>query len=152
MKTGANIVDVCDDAKKVVRRLTQEQKVLPPDISIAYVSDQSATVNRKIDDFVWNVLGAILIVIAVVYLMVGFRSAAVMAANIPLVIVGSLAIITLFGVQMEQICLAAMIIALGMLVDNAVQICDQSRRLQMEGLSPQEAALRGADAADWDPD
>ncbi|MCP4000487.1 MAG: efflux RND transporter permease subunit, partial [Gammaproteobacteria bacterium] len=47
-------------------------------------------------------------------------------------------------VQMEQISLAAMIIALGMLVDNAVQICDQTRRLQAEGMSNFDAALKGA--------
>ena len=144
MKKGANIVSVCDEAKKTVDRLTHQQKILPPDIGVAIVSDQSETVDRKIKDFLLNVLGAVLIVVAVVYLMVGFRPAFVMAANIPLVIVGSLALITLFGVQLEQISLAAMIIALGMLVDNAVQICDQTRRLQMEGMTRLDAAREGA--------
>jgi multidrug efflux pump subunit AcrB len=144
MKKGANIVDVCAGAKEVTHRLIDIEKVLPPDIAVAYPSDQSENVVRKIDDFVLNVIGAVAIVVAVVFLMVGFRSAAVMSANIPLVIVGSLAIITLFGIQLEQISLAAMIIALGMLVDNAVQICDQTRRLLTEGKSPFEAALEGA--------
>jgi multidrug efflux pump subunit AcrB len=61
-----------------------------------------------------------------------------------LVIVGSLAIIPLFGVQLEQISLAAMIIALGMLVDNAVQVTDQTRRLLTEGKSRYQAARDGA--------
>ena len=144
MKKGANIVDVCTEAKEVVHKLTVEQKVLPPDIAVSYISDQSANVTRKISEFVVNVVAAVVLVVVVVYLMVGFRSAAVMGANIPLVIIGSLAIITVFGVQMEQMSLAAMIIALGMLVDNAVQICDQTRRLQSEGMSPFDAALSGA--------
>lgn len=144
MKKGANIVDVCTEVKKAVHRLTVEQKILPPDIAVSYVSDQSEAVTRKISEFIANVVGAVVIVVLVVYLMVGFRSAAVMGANIPLVIIGSLAIITVFGVQMEQISLAAMIIALGMLVDNAVQICDQTRRLQSEGMSNFDAALKGA--------
>jgi multidrug efflux pump subunit AcrB len=144
MKKGANIVDVCADTKKVVHKLSVEQKVLPPDIAVSYVTDQSETVTRKISEFIGNVVGAVVIVVLVVYLMVGLRSAAVMGANIPLVIIGSLAIITVFGVQMEQISLAAMIIALGMLVDNAVQICDQTRRLQSEGMSNFDAALKGA--------
>ena len=144
MKKGANIVDVCAEAKKVVHKLSIEQKVLPPDIAVSYVTDQSETVTRKISDFIANVVGAVVIVVLVVYLMVGLRSAVVMGANIPLVIIGSLAIITVFGVQMEQISLAAMIIALGMLVDNAVQICDQTRRLQSEGMSNFDAALKGA--------
>ena len=144
MKKGANIVDVCADANKVVHNLTAVQKVLPPDIAVSSITDQSETVTRKISEFIGNVVGAVVIVVLVVYLMVGLRSAAVMGANIPLVIIGSLAIITVFDVQMEQISLAAMIIALGMLVDNAVQICDQTRRLQAEGLSNFDAALKGA--------
>lgn len=145
MKAGANIVSVCEDAKRTVARLTETDRVLPPDIGVGFVSDQSENVTSKIRDFIWNVIGAVLIVVVVVYLMVGFRSAAVMAANIPLVIVGSLGMITLFDVQLEQISLAALIIALGMLVDNAVQVCDQTRRLQIEGKSPTEAAIVGAE-------
>ena len=144
MKAGANIVTVCEEAKKLVHRLSVEQKVFPPDLAIGVVSDQSENVTRKIDDFIMNVLGAVAIVVAVVYLMVGFRSSIVMAANIPLIIIGSLALVTLFGVQLEQISLAAMIIALGMLVDNAVQIADQTRRLLTEGKTRFQAALEGA--------
>ena len=79
--------------------------------------------------------------------MVGLRSAAVMAANIPLVIIGSLALVTLFGVQLEQISLAAMIIALGMLVDNAVQIADQTRRLLSRGQERLPGGAAGGEPA-----
>jgi len=144
MKDGANVVDVCTDARALVTRLRVEDKVLPPDIAVAYITDQSVAVTRKISDFIGNVAGAVLIVVVVVYLMVGFRSAMVMALNIPLVVIGSLAIIPIFGVQLEQMSLAALIIALGMLVDNAVQICDQTRRLQTEGMSALDAARNGA--------
>ncbi|MEQ9068418.1 MAG: efflux RND transporter permease subunit, partial [Gimesia chilikensis] len=50
----------------------------------------------------------------------------------------------LFGVQLEQMSLASMIISLGLLVDNAVQICDQSRTNQIEGMGPIEASVSGA--------
>lgn len=144
MKSGANIVNVCAAARDLLVRLREEQKVLPPDLAVSIVSDQSENVTRKISDFVANVIGAIVIVVAVVFLMVGVRSASVMAANIPLVVIGSLALMPLFGVQLEQISLAAMIIALGMLVDNAVQIADQTRRYLSEGLDAFHAALKGA--------
>ncbi|UCC29391.1 MAG: efflux RND transporter permease subunit [Phycisphaerales bacterium] len=144
MKAGANIVRICESARTLLARLKEQQKVLPPDLAIGIVSDQSENVTRKISDFMKNVAGAVVIVVLVVFLMVGLRSASVMAANIPLVVIGSLAIVPLFGVQLEQISLAAMIIALGMLVDNAVQIADQTRRLQKEGKTPFRAALDGA--------
>ena len=100
--------------------------------------------NKKVNDFVKNVIGAIIIVIVVVYLMVGFRSAAVMAANIPVVVLATFALVPMLGIQLEQISLASLIIALGLLVDNAVQVCDQCRVIQEQGVSPEEAALKGS--------
>ena len=144
MKSGANIVTICEAAKERIREMQTQQQSIPGDIAITAVSDQSVNVNKKISDVVSNVVGAILIVIVVVYLIVGFRSAAVMASNIPVVVLGSLALITLFGVQLEQISLASIIIALGLLVDNAVQVCDQSRTNQMAGMDPETASVTGS--------
>lgn len=144
MKPGASIVDVCQAAIQRVAQLQQVDQLLPPDIAVTPISDQSIGVKKRITDVVINMLEAVVIVVVVVYLMVGFRTAAVMAANIPLVILISLGLITLFGVQLEQISLASIIIALGLLVDNAVQVCDQTRQNQIEGMPPFEAAVEAA--------
>ena len=143
MKSGANIIDICDAAKARVKDL-QEAESLPPDIAVASVSDQSENVRGKISQVVGNVIGAILIVVVVVYLVVGLRPAAVMAGNIPVVVLAAIALITLFDVQLEQISLASIIIALGLLVDNAVQVCDQSRSNQMAGMAPVAASIKGS--------
>lgn len=143
MKKGANIVKVCDAVKAHVAQMQNIEKTVPPDIGVTPVSDQSTNVTKKINDVVVNVIEAILIVVVVVYLIVGFRSAAVMAANIPVVVLASVALITLFGVDLEQISLASIIIALGLLVDNAVQVSDQCRTNQINGLPPEEAAVTG---------
>ena len=144
MKAGGNIVEVCDLVKERVKRMQEIEQTIPPDIGVTPVSDQSENVKGKITDVVINVVEAILIVIIVVYLIVGFRSAAVMAANIPIVVLSAIALITMFDVQLEQISLASIIIALGLLVDNAVQVCDQSRTNQIEGLPPLEATVKGS--------
>ncbi|QEG41037.1 efflux RND transporter permease subunit [Roseimaritima ulvae] len=143
MKSGANIIDICTNAKQRVADL-QSSGTLPPDVDVSIISDQSDSVNQRIREVVVNVIEAILIVVAVVFLVVGFRTAAVMAANIPFVVLVSLGIVTLFDVQLEQMSLAAMIISLGLLVDNAVQVCDQARTNQIAGMSPREAAVSGA--------
>ncbi|MFT5091770.1 MAG: multidrug efflux pump subunit AcrB [Planctomycetaceae bacterium] len=143
IKSGANIVDVCEAAKARIEEMRTVEQSIPPDISIEYISDQSKNVTEKIDQVLSNVIGAIVIVVIVVYLVVGFRSAMVMAANIPVVVLAAIALVTLFGVQLEQISLASIIIALGLLVDNAVQVCDQSRTNQIEGMSPIEASIKG---------
>lgn len=144
MKSGSNIIDVCEAALAVVERMQQVEQSLPRDLAVLPVSDQSVNVRQKISDVVGNVVGAIVIVVVVVYLVVGFRSAAVMAANIPVVVLAAVALVTIFGVQLEQISLASIIIALGLLVDNAVQVCDQARTNQMAGMPPDEAAVKGA--------
>lgn len=121
IKSGDNIIDVCEAAKARIEEMRRYELSIPPDIGIGYISDQSQNVSQKIEQVLSNVIGAIVIVVIVVYLVVGFRSAMVMAANIPVVVLAAIALITLFDVQLEQISLASIIIALGLLVDNAVQ-------------------------------
>ncbi|WP_430451393.1 efflux RND transporter permease subunit [Rhodopirellula europaea] len=144
MKSGSNIIDVCEAAKHRVWEMAEVEQLLPPDIGVTAVSDQSESVAKKIRDVIINVVEAVLIVVVVVYLVVGFRTSFVMAANIPIVVVVTVGLISLFGVQLEQISLAAMIISLGLLVDNAVQVCDQARSNQMAGMEPFPAAIEGA--------
>ncbi|WP_166831894.1 efflux RND transporter permease subunit [Thalassoroseus pseudoceratinae] len=143
MKSGANIIDICDRSKQSVAEL-QSTGVLPPDLAVSIISDQSDSVKQRIREVGVNIVQAILVVVVLVYLVVGFRTAAVMAANIPFVVISSLAIVTLFDVQLEQMSLASMIISLGLLVDNAVQVCDQSRTNQIAGMSPRDASVAGA--------
>ncbi|WP_149494697.1 efflux RND transporter permease subunit [Roseiconus lacunae] len=144
MKSGSNIIDICDSVKRRLQELTDVEKRLPPDIAVTPVSDQSENVSAKISEVVLNVIEAVLIVVVVVFLVVGMRTSFVMAANIPIVVLMSIGFISIFGVQLEQISLAALIISLGLLVDNAVQVCDQARTNQIAGMAPFPAAIEGA--------
>lgn len=144
MKSGSNIIDVCEASMDRIDQLINVEQALPRDLSVRPVSNLADNVNQKIDDVISNVISAIVIVVIVVYLLVGFRTSLVMAANIPLVVLASVAIIRTFGVELEQISLASIIIALGLLVDNAVQVCDQTRTNLLDGMTPSEAAVSGA--------
>ena len=144
MKSGSNIIDICNAAMDRVNQLVKIEQALPRDLAVRPVSNLSDNVSAKINDVISNVISAIVIVVVVVYLFVGMRTSLVMAANIPFVVLGSIGIVSLFGVQLEQISLASIIIALGLLVDNAVQVCDQTRTNIMAGMTPEEAAVQGA--------
>ena len=144
MKSGSNIIDICESAMDRVDRLVNVEQALPRDITVRPVSQASDNVSRKINDVIGNVISAIIIVVIVVYLFVGMRTSLVMAANIPIVVVGAIALIRLFDVELEQISLASIIIALGLLVDNAVQVCDQTRTNILAGMTPGKAAVEGA--------
>ena len=141
MKSGANIIDICDAAMARVDQLVEIEQALPRDLTVRPVSNLSDNVSAKIDDVISNVISAIVIV---VYLFVGLRTSLVMAANIPFVVLGAVALVSVFGVQLEQISLASIIIALGLLVDNAVQVCDQTRTNILSGMTPRQAAVSGA--------
>jgi multidrug efflux pump subunit AcrB len=144
MKSGENLVDVGTRAKHRVTTALEYERLLPPDVKVTYISDHSVNVTEKIDSVVSNVISAVAIVVAVVLLLVGFRASIVMASNIPIVVLASIGVISAFGVQLEQISLASIIIALGLLVDNAIQVCDQSRTNQIAGMDPVKATVEGA--------
>ncbi len=144
MKSGSNIIDICESSMARIKQLVEVEQALPRDIEIRPVSMASDNVTAKIDDVINNVLSAIVIVVVVVFLFVGLRTSLVMAANIPFVVIGAIAIVSLFGVELEQISLASIIIALGLLVDNAVQVCDQTRTNILAGSLPNQAAVKGA--------
>ena len=144
MKSGSNIIDICESSMARIKQLVEVEQALPRDIEIRPVSKASDNVTAKIDDVINNVFSAIVIVVVVVFLFVGLRTSLVMAANIPFVVIGAIAIVSMFGVELEQISLASIIIALGLLVDNAVQVCDQTRTNILAGSRPDEAAVKGA--------
>ncbi|MEL7500439.1 MAG: efflux RND transporter permease subunit [Planctomycetota bacterium] len=144
MKEGSNIIDVCNACVEKYNQLVEIEQVLPADLAITPVSLQADNVNAKVNDVISNVISAVIIVVIVVFLFVGARTSIVMAANIPIVVLAAIAIIRWFGVELEQISLASIIIALGLLVDNAVQVCDQTRTNVMKGMTPWEGAMEAA--------
>ena len=144
MRSGGNIVDVCESCMDRLDKFANVEQALPRDLGVTPVSQQSDNVTAKINDVISNVISAIVIVVIVVFLFVGARTSLVMAANIPIVVLASVAVIRWFGVELEQISLASIIIALGLLVDNAVQVCDQTRVNLVDGLSPKNAAIEAA--------
>jgi len=142
MKKGENIVEL----GRLVRSRLEElkQTLLPRDIEVTVVGDQPAAVALCVNDFVDNLWQAIVIVILVAFLLIGLRIALVMAATIPIVMVATIGVVRFFDVQLEQISIASLIIALGMLVDNAIEVGDNVHRLLEEGLGRFEAAVEGA--------
>lgn len=144
MKRGSNIIDVCKACVEKYQRLVMVEQALPGDLVITPVSLQADNVTAKVNDVISNVISAIIIVVIVVFLFVGARTSIVMAANIPIVVLAAIAIVRWFGVELEQISLASIIIALGLLVDNAVQVCDQTRSNVIDGMTPRDGAIEAA--------
>lgn len=142
MKDGENITVLGEEVKTLLDRA--HQTFLPPDVEVAVVSDQPRVVEDKVNDFVLNLLGAMVIVVLVPLLLSGLRTALVMAAAIPVIMLTSVGAMRFFGVELEQVSIAALIIAMGILVDNAIQVCDNVQRHLREGRSRWDATVQGA--------
>ncbi|MEM8710127.1 MAG: efflux RND transporter permease subunit [Planctomycetota bacterium] len=142
MKAGSNVVKMGAAIQKRIAELRSSQ--LPPDLEFTIVNDLPRQVDNLVLNFVDNLWQAILVVLFVAFLMMGWRPAVVMAAAVPLCMIAAMGVVTLFGVELEQFSIASLIIALGMIVDNAIVVSDQTASLLKEGETRFRAALRGA--------
>jgi multidrug efflux pump subunit AcrB len=141
MKSGQNITQLGEVVDELLA--TANETFLPPDIIVKKISNPPASVAEKIDDVVANLVDAVIIVLFVLLFMAGWRVASVTAASIPIVMLSSIGLMRIWNVEIEQISLAALIVALGLLVDNATVVCDNTKRFLNQGLSRQEAAIEG---------
>ena len=142
MKGGSNVVEM---GEAVLARLAElREGRLPPDLEFAVLNDLPRQVDNLVANFVENLWQAILVVLVVALLMMGWRPAIVMAAAVPLCMITALAVVRRFGVELEQFSIASLIIALGMIVDNAIVVSDQAASLLRQGETRLRAAQRGA--------
>ena len=141
MKKGGIVTDLTRRVRKRVEFLRAER--LPPDLVVRPVSDQGRVVEQRVNGFALTLAEAVAVVILVAFVLVGLRIGLVMTVTIPLVIISSFGIVRFFGVQIEQISAVSFIIALGLLVDNTIEVCENIHRLLMEGYDRFTATING---------
>lgn len=142
MKDGNNVVALGEEVNALLKRA--KDSILPADIEVGMVLDRPTLVQTTVDEFVLSLIEAVLIVLVVAFLMLGLRMALVMATAIPVVMLTSIALMRFWNVELHQISIGSLIIALGLLVDNAIEVCDNIHRLLHEGYSRYEAAVQGS--------
>lgn len=137
MKTGGNILTLGDNLEKLQASVKQD---LPAGMEIHQVSDQPKVVKDSISDFVNTLREAIIIVLVVSFLSLGLRTGLVVAFCIPLVLTGVFCVMEIAGIDLHKVSLGALIIALGLLVDDAI-IAVEMMSVQLEkGLDRLSAA------------
>ena len=137
MEDGGNILKLGDDLDRMVEQIQAE---LPLGLEISQVSDQPQVVEESIGDFVETLLLAIVIVLGVSFASLGVRTGMVVAGCIPLVLAGTFCFMYALGIDLHKVSLGSLIIALGLLVDDAM-IAVEMMSVQLErGLSKFDAA------------
>lgn len=133
-----NIVIIGKDVRKELDKLKVN---LPEDVVMSEVIYQPEDVDNSVRGFTGSLIQGMLFVILVVFLGIGFRNALVVSAAIPLSMLITFIVMNLAGIDMQFVSIAALVISLGILVDNAIVICESIQNYIEEGLSNTEAAI-----------
>jgi multidrug efflux pump len=126
--------------KNLDREFVLIKNRLPPDIEIHQVSNQPAVVKKSIGEFMNALLEALAIVLVVSFLSLGLRAGLVVGLSIPLVLAGTFLLMQLFGIDLQRVSLGALIIALGLLVDDAMIAVEMMKVKLEQGYSKLTAA------------
>ena len=141
MKSGRNVTQMSAAVDRVIGDL--RASVIPPDVALERVNDLPRQVNTRIVDFQFNLVQGVLIVLGVALLTMGWRPALIMATAVPLSMISTFAVVRYFGIELEQFSIASLVIALGMVVDNAIVVSDNALRLIRQGRPKVEAVIKG---------
>ena len=136
-------VQIADFGRDIDQALASLREVLPDDLRIERTSDEPAIVQEKIGDFNRNLIEAVVIVIIVALVFMEWRSALLVAFSIPLTVAMTLGMCHMVGVDLQQVSIAALIIALGLLVDDPVVAGDAINRELAHGQPRDVAAWLG---------
>ncbi|WP_018428977.1 efflux RND transporter permease subunit [Hoeflea sp. 108] len=137
MAKGFKVTDVGKAVEETYKRFEES---LPYGVSVDQISNQPEVVTEAIGEFMKALIEALLIVLVVSFLSIGWRSGLVIAITIPLVLAATFAIMYELGIDLQRISLGALIIALGLLVDDAMIVVELMERKLEEGLVKIEAA------------
>ncbi|WP_045483758.1 efflux RND transporter permease subunit [Vibrio owensii] len=135
---GINVVSLGDTIRDIIQNY---QQTLPLGVDISTVAYQPEEVQKAIDDFVGNLLESVGIVFVVLLVFMGFKSATIVGTSLLLTILLTLIYMNIAGIDLHRVSLGTFILALGMLVDNAIVITDMMIVKQSKGIERTRAAI-----------
>ena len=141
MQPGNNIVAF---GEAVQTKLSEAKALLPSDVDVIVINDQPAVVDHAIGHFIKEFIIAIVAVMLVTVVLLPPRVAATAAFAIPLTIAATFSVLQVMHIELHQVSLAALIVVLGMVVDNAIVIVDAYVENLDHGMAHWEAAWRSA--------
>ncbi|MCL6417057.1 efflux RND transporter permease subunit [Aestuariirhabdus sp. Z084] len=139
--TGGNLLDT---GAALDKRLEEVLENLPAGINVEKFVWQSDLVKESIDGFVINLAEAVLIVLVVLTLAMGWRMGLVIGWALIVTILGTFIVMKLLGIDLQRVSLGALVVALGMMVDNAIVVADNYSVRLAKGMKPVDAAIDSA--------
>ena len=141
LKSGANLSLL---GEEINDKIGYYNSILPIGLSLRRAANQDYFVDKKVSDFISNVIQSVVIVLVVMLLFLGFRTGIVVASLIPMVMIMTILLMSIFNVGLNQVSLAALIMALGLLVDNAIVVAESMMVKMEDGVSPRDSAIQSS--------
>lgn len=146
--TGAND-DVVAVGEQVAQRLDEMKALFPVGMDIVSIYPENEIARDANNGFIVNLLESLLIVIVIIFVVMGSRAGLLIGSSLLFSVGGTLLLMLLIGVGLNRTSLAAFIIAMGMLVDNAIVVTDNAQIGIKRGLSRYQALIDGATKPQW---
>ncbi len=144
---GTNIVTV---GESIDKRLAELQSSLPVGIEIHKISWQSESVDESIKVFMVNLLEAVIIVLIVLAVSMGLRVGVIIGfSGLVVAILGTFIVMKIVGIDLQRVSLGALIISMGMMVDNAIVVVDGFVVKLKQGIDRKQAAIEAASTPSW---
>ncbi len=142
-QAGANIIETVNEIKAQLPAL---QAVLPASVKLNLAMDRSPVIKATLHEAEMTLLIAVALVVLVVFLFLGnFRASLIPTLAVPVSLVGTFAVMYLYGFSLNNLSLMALILATGLVVDDAIVVLENISRHIDEGMPPMKAAYRGAE-------
>ena len=141
LATGANVLETVEAVKEVLK---SQEPFLPDGVSIVYPYDTSPVVSASMKSVAMTLIEAIILVTLVMYLFLqNFRATLIPTLAVPVVLLGTFGLLAVFGFNVNTLTMFAMVLAIGMLVDDAIVVVENVERVMAEeGLGPEEATIK----------
>ena len=141
LASGANVINTTNSIKEM---LASNARFFPDGMLYAFADDRAPIVEKSIKAVVKTLIEAIVLVVAVMFLFLqNFRSTLIPTVTVPVVLLGTFAVLSAAGYSINTLTMFGMVLAIGLLVDDAIVVVENVERLMKEeGLSPKEASLR----------
>lgn len=138
--SAQNDINIVDVGHKIDDKLAEVLAKLPTGINVSTIYNQAKIVDESVDGFILNLEVSVVVVTLALCLFMGWRSGVVVGGTLLITVLGTVLIMWLYNLQLERISLGAMVIAMGMLVDNAIVVAEGMMLRMEKGKSAMESA------------
>jgi multidrug efflux pump len=140
---GANTIAVVDEVQKLLPKL---KATLPSAVTVKILTDRTTTIRASVKDVQFELMLTIALVVMVIFIFLrSFAATIIPSVAVPLSLIGTLAVMHLLGYSINNLTMMAFTISTGFVVDDAIVMIENISRFLEEGMSPMDAALKGAE-------